>query len=189
MNRTIKLAAAAVGVVCLMALALAYHYRGRIHRLYHHIRYGEAQGGTKSPAESPPVTNSFEIGGKKFVDVLGYPPYYLAVTQMDSALFVTRLSNSGSNVFHVLNLKTGQDEQISTIADFGRNIGATNGGFRDYVERTEPGEVFVASETDVGQRTKTVYRLDLAAGIVDTRVVLYYDQDGQLTNSTEGPGF
>jgi hypothetical protein len=191
MNRTVKLAAASLGIVCLMALALGYHYRGRIHRLYHRIRYGEAQGGAKGPGESsaPPVTNSVEINGKKFVDVLGYPPYYLAVTQMDSALFVTRLNNSGSNVFHVLNLKTGQDEQIPTIADFGRNIGATDGGFRDYVERVGPGEVFVASESSVGRRTKTVYRLDLAAGIVDTRVVLYYDQVGQLTNSTEGPGF
>ncbi len=190
MNRTAKLAAAVVGTACLMALALGYHYRGRIHRLYHRIRYGEAQGGAKGPGESAtPVTNSFEIGGKKFVNVLGYPPYYLAVTQMDSALFVTRLSNSGSNIFHVLNLKTGQEEQIPTIADFGRNIGATDGGFRDYVERVGPGEVFVASETSVGRRTRTVYRLDLAAGIVDTRVVLYYDRDGQLTNSTEGPGF
>lgn len=186
MNRTIKLGLVTAGIACLVAAPVAYHYRGRIHRLLRRIKQSAA---TSQPPVGSPVTNCLELGGKHFADVLGYPPYYLAVTQIDSALFVTRLNHTGSNVFHLLNLKTGADEQIPTVADFGRNIGSGDGGFRDYVERSAPGEVVVASETCVGQRMKTVYRLDLQAGIVDTRVVLYYDQDGRLTNSTEGPGF
>jgi hypothetical protein len=186
-NRTtIKLSLAAVAIVCLMAAALAYHHRRQIYTLLHRIRHGTTQSQANLP---PAIPNSLELGGKRFVDVLGYPPYYLTVTQIDSALFVTRLNNSGGNAFHILNLKTGQDEQIPTRADFGRNIGSADEQCRDYVERAGPGELFVASEVRLGQRTKTVYRLDLQAGIVDTRVVLYYDQDGRLTNSTEGPGF
>ena len=60
---------------------------------------------------------------------------------------------------------------------------------RDYIERAAPGEVVVASETSAGLRMKSVYRLDLQAGIVDTRKILYYDQNGQITNVYEGPGF
>ena len=47
----------------------------------------------------------------------------------------------------------------------------------------------VASETTVGRHVKTSYQLNLAAGIVETREVLCYDQDGKITNVYQGPGF
>jgi hypothetical protein len=189
-NRTVKFGLMAVVILGVVAAPLAYRHRRSLHGLLHRIKHsvmGGGGGGVGSSSE--PMAASLEIGGKKFSDVLGYPPYYLAVTQFNAVLFVTRLNNGGTNLFHVLNLKNGQDEQIPTIADFGRNIGSTGGGMRDFIERTAPGEVVVASETSAGRRVKSVYHLDLQAGIVDTRKVFYYDQNGQITNVYEGPGF
>jgi hypothetical protein len=186
MNRSVRLGLVVAGLICVVGLPLGYRHRRQVHGLLHRIGHRLFARNTTS---AQPVTNTLEIGGKKYADVLGYPPYYLAVTQFDAVLFVTRLNGGGSNVFHLLSVKTGQEEQIPTIADFGRNIGATNGGFRDYVERAGPGEVVVASESDAGNRVKTVYHLDLAAGIVNTREVFYYDSYGHVTNISEGPGF
>jgi hypothetical protein len=180
----------AVVVLGVVAMPVAYQHRRSLHSLLHRLKHSlMGNGGGSIGSSSGPVTNSLEIGGKKFTDVLGYPPYYLPVTQFDAVLFVTRLNNGGTNLLHVLNLKTGQEEQIQTIADFGRNIGLAGGGMCDYIERAAPGEVVVASETTVGHRVKTVYHLDLQAGIVDTRKVFLYDQNGQITNVYEGPGF
>ena len=190
MNRTVKLGLMAVVLLGVVATPLAYKHRRSLHSLLHRMKHSlMGNGGGSVGSSSGPVVNSLEIGGKKFTDVLGYPPYYLAVTQIDSVLFVTRLNNGGTNLFHVLNLKTGQDEQIPSIADFGRNIGLTGDGMRDYVERAAPGEVVVASETSAGRRAKSVYHLDLQAGIMDTRKAFYYDANGQVTNVYEGPGF
>jgi hypothetical protein len=179
------MAAVLLGVI---AAPLAYQHRRSLHGLLHRMKHSLMGGGGVS-GSSAPVASSLEIGGKKFTNVLGYPPYYLTITQYDSVLFVTRLNSGGTNLFHVLNLKTGQEEQIPSIADFGRNIGSGGNGTRDYIERAAPGEVVVASETSAGRRMKSVYRLDLQAGIVDTRKIFYYDQNGQVTNVYEGPGF
>jgi hypothetical protein len=188
-NRGIRLGLVAAVVICVVAAPLAYKHRHYVHGLLHRLKHALI-GNRGSVGSSPaPATNSLEIGGRQFTDVLGYPPYYLAVTQIDCVLFVTRRNNGGSNFFHVLNLKTGQDEQIPSIADFGRNIGSADAGFRDYVERAGPGEVVVASEISVGRRMKSAYHLDLQAGIMDTRRISYYDQNGHLTNVYEGPGF
>jgi hypothetical protein len=190
-NRTVKFGLVAVVVLGVVAAPLAYRHRHSLHSLLHRIKnslIGSGGGGSLG-GSSAPVVKSLDIGGKKFTDVLGYPPYYLTVTQFDAVLFVTRLNNGGTNLFHVLNLKTGQEEQIPSIADFGRNIGSAGGGMRDYIERVAPGEVVVASESSTGWRVKSEYRLDLQAGIVDTRKVFYYDQNGQITNVYEGPGF
>jgi hypothetical protein len=189
-NRTVKFGLMVVVILGVVAAPLAYRHRRALHGLLHRMKHSLMGGGGGSVGSSAgPVASSLEIGGKKFTDVLGYPPYYLAVTQIDAVLFVTRLNNAGTNLFHLLNLKTGQEEQIPSTADFGRNIGSAGGGMRDYVERAAPGEVVVASETSAGRRVKSVYHLDLQAGIVDTRKVFYYDQNGQVTNVYEGPGF
>jgi hypothetical protein len=187
-NRNARLGLIAAAVICVVAAPVAYKHRRAVHALLHRLKHSlmGSSGISSAPA---PVPNSLQIGGRQFPDVLGYPPYYLAVTQIDSVLFVTRRNNGGSNLFHVLNLKTGQDEQIPTIADFGRNIGSADAGLCDYVERAGPGEVVLASEIRAGRRMKSVYHLDLQAGIVDTRKVSYYDQDGNVTNVYEGPGF
>ena len=188
MSRTVK-AGLIAAVICVVAAPVAYQHRRSVHSLLHRIKHaliGSSGGGGGSAVAMP---NSLEIGGKTFTDVLGYPPYYLAVTQIDSVLFVTRRNAGGSNLIHVMSLKTGQDEQIPTRVDFGRNIGVAGDGFCDYVERAQPGEVVVASETTVGRRMKSIYHLDLQAGIVDTREVWYYDANGRITNIYEGPGF
>jgi hypothetical protein len=189
MNRTVKFGLVAVVVLGVVAAPVAYQHRRALHGLLHRFKHSLTGGGGSVASASEPVAKSLEIGGKKFTDVLGYPPYYLAVTQFNAVLFVTRLNNGGTNLLHVLSLKTGQEEQIPTIADFGRNIGLANDGMYDYIERAGPGEVVVASESSVGRRVKTVYHLDLQAGIVDTRKVFLYDQNGQITNVYEGPGF
>jgi hypothetical protein len=189
-NRTVKLGLVAVVVLGVVAAPVACQHRRSLHSLLHRFKHSLTGGGGGSVgSSSAPVVNSLEIGGKKFTDVLGYPPYYLPVTQLNAVLFVTRLNNGGTNLLHLLSLKTGQEEQIPTIADFGRNIGLAGGGMCDYLERAAPGEVVVASETSVGRRVKTVYHLDLQAGIVDTRKIFIYDQNGQITNAYEGPGF
>ncbi len=190
MNRPIKFGLIAVVILGMVAAPVAYKHRRSLHGMLHRMKHsvmGDNAGSVSS--SSVPVANSLEIGGKKFSDVLGYPPYYLAATQIDAVLFVTRLNAGGTNLFHVLSLKTGREEQIPTIADFGRNIGSSGGGMSDYLVRSAPGEVVVASEAGAGSRVKTVYHLDLQAGIVDTREVFYYDQNGQITNTHEGPGF
>ena len=129
------------------------------------------------------------LNGQRFTDVLGYPPYYLTVTQYDAVLFVTRVNNGGSNLIHLLGKKNGQEELIPTRADFGRNIGALGGGFQDYVERAGQNELVLASETTVGERMKTEYHLNLMTAKVDTREILYYDQNGKVTNTQVLPGF
>ena len=190
MNRTLRFGLLAVVILGMVAMPVAYRHRRALHGLLHRMKHSLVDnGGGSVSSSSAHATNSLEIRGKKFADVLGYPPYYLPVTQIDAVLFVTRLNNGGTNLFHVLSLKTGQEEQIPSIADFGRNIGSGSGGVRDYVERAGPGEVVVASETSAGARVKSLYHLDLQAGIVDTRKVLLYDQNGRITNVYEGPGF
>jgi hypothetical protein len=53
----------------------------------------------------------------------------------------------------------------------------------------KPDEVVVASEERVGQPMKTVLHLNLRSALVDTREVYYYDNNGRITNTFEGPGF
>ncbi len=190
MNRTVKFGLLVVVILGVIAMLVAYRHRRSLHGWLHRMKHSLVDsGGGSVSTSSAPAAKVLEIGGKKFADVLGYPPYYLTVTQIDAVLFVTRLNNGGTNLFHVLNVKTGRDEQIPSIADFGRNIGSGDGGARDYVERAAPGEVVVASETSAGRRVKSLYHLDLQAGIMDTRKVLLYDPNGRITNVYEGPGF
>lgn len=188
MNRTVKFGLVAMAVLCVVAALVAYKHRRQVHSLLHRMKQALVGHSVMSGGAPAPV-GSLEMAGRKYTDVLGFPPYYLPVPQINSVLFVTRLNSGGTNLFHVVNLKTGQDEEIPTIADFGRNIGAAGNDFRDYIERAQPGEVVVATETMVGRRTKSVYHLDLPAGLVNTREVFYYDQNGHTTNVYEGPGF
>ncbi len=184
MNRTVKTGLLAAAVLCAAVALIAYRHR---HGIVKWVRRMEHSQAAKNPPAAAPDT--LKIGGKEFKDVLGYPPYYLAITQFDAVLFVTRVNNGGSNLFHILNLKTGQEEQIKTRTDFGRNIGAMGGEFRDYVVSASPDEVVVASEEHAGRTSKTVLHLNLRTALVDTRVVYYYDQNGRITNTFEGPGF
>jgi hypothetical protein len=184
-NRTAKAALVVALVLCAGSALVAYRHRHNIIRWVRQMQHALATR-NNPPAAAP---GTLEIGGQKFKDVLGYPPYYLAVTQFDAALFVTRVNNGGTNLFHIMNLKTGEEEQIKTRADFGRNIGAMDDAFRDYVVSAGPEEVVVASETWAGSRMKTVLHLNLRTAMVDTREVYYYDKNGRLTNTFQGPGF
>lgn len=60
---------------------------------------------------------------------------------------------------------------------------------QDYVERAGQNELVLASETTVGERMKTEYHLNLMTAKVDTREILYYDQNGKVTNTQVLPGF
>jgi hypothetical protein len=183
-NRAAKTGLLMAAVLCAgLALVTYRHRRGM-------LRWVRRMEHSLASENSPPVApGTLEMGGRKFKDVLGYPPYYLAMTQFDAVLFVTRVNNGGTNLFHILNLKTGQEEQIKTIADFGRNIGALGDAFRDYIVSAAPDEIVVASESRAGSPMKTVLHLNLRSRLVDTRQVYCYDQNGRITNTYEGPGF
>lgn len=184
MNRAARPGLLMAAVLCAGLTLAAYRHRHGVVRWFRRMEHSPAA--EKLPAAP---AGTLEMGGKKFQDVLGYPPYYLAITQFDAVLFVTRLNNGGTNLFHILNLKTGQEEQIKTRADFGRNIGAAGDAVRDYIMSARPDEVVVASETRAGRQSRTVLRLNLRTAQVDTRVVYDYDKNGRLTNTYEGPGF
>ena len=81
------------------------------------------------------------------------------------------------------------DVQIPTIADFGRNIGLSGAGFRDYVALAEPGMVVAASETSVGIMSRTVYYLNLQTATMEARDIFRYDRNGHMTNRARLPGF
>lgn len=192
MNRRAK-GGLALGILVLLGVAvlpMAYRHRHGLHTWLHRIRHGLSGGGSSSAgAGAAELDHTLRINGRTFTDVLGYPPYYLTITQYDVVLFVTRVNDGGSNLIHVLNRKTGQEEQIATRVDFGRNIGAEGGAFRDYVERVESNGVALASMSSAGKPVKTVYQLNLRTAMVDTREVFYYDEDGRITNTEVGPGF
>jgi hypothetical protein len=176
------------GIVIICAvLGLGYtcrHFGGRILGKVKHLFK------SRTVVQAAPVpAGVLEFGGKKFADVLGYPPYYLEVKPLHSVFFVTPLTAGGSNLFHVLNTNTGVDVQIPTIADFGRDIGFSGDGFRDYIVQAEPGMVVAASETSVGVMTKTVYYLNLQTATMQAREIFRYDRNGYMTNRARLPGF
>jgi hypothetical protein len=183
-NRTAKIGLLTAAVLCAILLHIGYQHRRGVVRWVRRMEHSMA--GNRTPAAAP---STLKIGGREFKDVLGYPPYYLTITQYDAVLFVTRVNDGGSNLFHILNLKTGREEQIKTRSDFGLNIGATGDAFRNYIVSAKPDEVVVASEERVGQPMKTVLHLNLRSALVDTREVYYYDNNGRITNTFEGPGF
>jgi hypothetical protein len=183
----VKVGLAAVVVICLISGPIAYRHRHGIHKLLHRLK--QSVEGNNPPTAASAPDGILNLNGKRFTDVLGYPPYYLTVTQYDAVLFVTRVNNGGSNLIHLMSKKGGQEEQIPTHADFGRNIGAPGGGFQDYVERAGSNELVLASETTVGQRMKTEYHLNLQTAKVDTREIFYYDPYGNITNTRVMPGF
>lgn len=127
MNATTKTGLAAVAVICLVSAPVAYRHRHGIHKLLHRLE--QSLAGNSHPTAGAVPDGILNLNGQRFTDVLGYPPYYLTVTQYDAVLFVTRVNNGGSNLIHLLGKKNGQEELIPTRADFGRNIGALGGGF------------------------------------------------------------
>ena len=180
-----KICLIAGALVGLALLPVAYRHRHRAGQLIRKVLHAR----NPSPRSGGPITNSVVFNGKVFRNVLGYPPYYIDVPQLDSVLFVTRSTAAGSNLIHILNLKTDQEVQIPTIADFGRSIGSTNGGFLEYLERAEPGKISVASEIGVGVLMKRVYNLNLRTATMESRDTYYYDRRGNMTNSLHAPGF
>ena len=100
MNRTAKRVLLVLAALCLAALFIAFRHRHQVHGWLHQIKLSLLGKGGSTPTYAAP---SLDIGGKTFVDVFGYPPYYLAVTQFDAVLFVTRVNDGGSNLFHLLN--------------------------------------------------------------------------------------
>ena len=185
MKPGLKICAVAGIILCLVALPVVYRYRYTVKKIVRKLAHLPHSTGNSSES----TIHSVEFSGKKFPEVLGYPPYYLEVPQLGSVVFVTRLGSGGSNIIHILNRKSGQDVQIPTIADFGRSIGLTNGAFQEYIERVEPGKISVASESGAGTVMKTVFHLNLQTAAMDSRDIYYYDSRGNMTNSRHAPGF
>ena len=177
----------AIALVILTAgLAAAVHWRHAAGKLIGKWRHGQT---ATAPKSGPYVPQTLQLRGWQFNDVLGYPPYYLDAPQIDSVVFVTRLSASGTNTIHIFNLKNGRDIQVNTLADFGRNIGMTNGGFLDYVESATTDRVDLSSEMNAGVVRKITFHLDLPATKLTGRDEFFYDHFGKLTNTQHLPGF
>ncbi len=185
MKAAVKIGAIVLAGLGLLTLPLAWRHRHQLRQIAHRI----VHGGGSSVHSGPPVINHVIFNGRVFSDVLGYPPFYLDVPQLNSVLFITRVNDGGSNEIHIFNPQSGQDIVIPTIADFGRSIGLTNGAFLEYVDRVDQGTISVASEYGAGRPMKIVYHLNLRTAKMDDRDIYYFDRHGNITDLIHAPGF
>ena len=126
------------------------------------------------------VTHYLTVFGRTYRGVQGMKPFYLAIPDLNSILFVT---GDGDQVFHLVNLGTKRERHITAEkSGFGGHIGSARAAgepYTDFVVSATTNRVVVASEYPDAK--KSLY-LDFGAGKIQQ--VVYEKYMDQVTNRT-----